>query len=421
MSGSVMVSAPTKILNGKITLSGSKSITNRALLIRALSGEKFEIENLSDSDDSVTMQQLLLQNEGEYNAGHAGTTFRFLTAFFAFQQGSQMLTGSDRMKQRPIKALVDALNDIGANITYAGVEGYPPLMINAPASTIKNKVTVSGTISSQYLSALLMLASTLPDGLALTIEGELVSRPYLMMTLDMMRDFGVTHTWIENTITVPPQKYIAKPYFVEADWSGASYHYSLAALADEANIELKGLSLHSMQGDSAIMKIGEKFGVNTSKVDDYTLLLTKKNDESLPKFIEYDFVEQPDIAQTIFAMCAGCGYHGLFTGLQTLYIKETDRINAFKTELAKVGVFLSKVPQKFKKKDDREFFMIEGELAFNDTPSFDTYHDHRMAMALAPFALRHAVMINDAAVVSKSYPGFWEDLQELGLEVVSSV
>jgi 3-phosphoshikimate 1-carboxyvinyltransferase len=418
MSYKIKVSPPKdKSIKGSIKLSGSKSISNRALLIRALCNENFDIQNLSDSDDSIAMQQLLAQEDGEYNAGHAGTTFRFLTAYFAFKEGSQFLTGSARMQQRPIKALVEALNSIGAHIEYAAEEGYPPLKIHSPKSNIADHVAVNGSISSQYLSALLMIAPTLPNGLKLTIEGELVSRPYLQMTLDMMSTFGIAHTWVENTITVPHQSYVGSSYFVEADWSGASYYYSLAAIADDADITLHGLHTMSMQGDSAIMQMGEKFGVITTKVNNTTLQLKSQKYLTSKKFFEYDFVEQPDIAQTVFAMCAGCQYSGLFTGLQTLYIKETDRVNAFKTELAKVGVQLNKVPKRFKQNDEREFFMLEGDLSFGDSPSFDTYHDHRMAMSLAPLGLLHDVIINDAGVVSKSYPAFWEDLASLGLVI----
>jgi 3-phosphoshikimate 1-carboxyvinyltransferase len=414
MSNNLKITSLQNDVSAHISLGGSKSISNRALLIRALSDTHFDIENVSESDDSIAMNTILNQAEGPYDTGHAGTTYRFLTAYFAFKEGTQILTGSERMKQRPIKALVDALNDLGANIEYQSNDGYPPLVINAPKSVIKDAVTVKANISSQYLSALLMIAPTLKRGLALTLEGDLVSKPYLMMTLSIMKYFGIDHTWEGNTIKIAPQKYIPKRYFVEADWSSASYLYSWAALSDDVNIEVTGLFKESMQGDSAIAKIAENFGVFTTDLGNNKMLISKQKDAEIKTFIEYDFIEQPDIAQTVFAMCAGRKVSGLFTGLQTLYIKETDRIKAFQNELAKVGVFLTKVPPRFKKNDDREFFMVEGDIVFNDIPRFETYHDHRMAMALAPLARLHPVVINESNVVTKSYPGYWDDVAKMG-------
>jgi 3-phosphoshikimate 1-carboxyvinyltransferase len=235
-----------------------------------------------------------------------------------------------------------------------------------------------------------------------------------MMTLSIMQYFGIEHSWEENTISIESQNYQSKPYYVEADWSSASYLYSWAALSENAQIEVTGLFKESMQGDSAIAKIAEQFGVHTTSIGENKMLIVKNSDAEVKPFIEYDFLEQPDIAQTVFAMCAGKKVSGLFTGLQTLYIKETDRIAAFQNELAKVNVFLSKVPARFKKYDGKEYFMIEGEITFDTIPSFDTYHDHRMAMALAPLARLHPVIINDASVVTKSYPEYWNDVEKLG-------
>jgi 3-phosphoshikimate 1-carboxyvinyltransferase len=417
MNNAVKITSHSSSINTQIKLGGSKSISNRVLLIRALSGQSFDIENISESDDSIAMHKILHQTEGPFDAGHAGTTFRFLTAYFAFKQGTQIMTGSERMQQRPIKALVEALNDLGADIAYQANEGYPPLIIKSPRQEIKRAVSVKADVSSQYLSALLMLGPTLPNGIELTLVGDLVSKPYLMMTLTMMQHFGVNHTWVDNTITIEPQAYEAKPYFVEADWSSASYLYSWAALSDEANIEVTGLFKNSMQGDSAIASIAENFGVVTTDLGHNKMHISKQKNAVKKSFIEYDFIEQPDIAQTVFAMCAGSGVSGLFTGLQTLYIKETDRIKAFQNELAKVNVFLTKVPPQFKKKDTREFFMIEGSIAYDEPPVFDTYHDHRMAMALAPLARVKPVIINEANVVTKSYPLYWEDVRKYGCTV----
>lgn len=417
MTNTIKVSASTQHLKGEITLTGSKSIANRVLLIRALTEEDFEISNMSESDDSKAMNALLGSDDYELDAHHAGTTYRFLTAYLAIQGKERVLTGSERMKQRPIGPLVDALRSLGCSINYLGNEGYPPLKIGAPASELKDSVSVPGNISSQYLSALLMIAPALPNGLTLHILEELVSKPYLEMTLGIMGYFGVKHTWIDDhTINVPHQKYIAKDFFVEADWSAASYYYSLAALSEEADITLVGLNEESLQGDAAIAKIAEQFGVNSVFEGNKVHISKKKGAESQP-MIEYDFIKQPDIAQTVFAMCAGTGTQGLFTGLQTLYIKETNRIAAFQAELAKVGVALSKLPARFIDSSNGEYFMVDG-TASVDSPTFDTYQDHRMAMALAPLALKGEILINEPHVVSKSYPAYWEDLAKLGFEIL---
>ena len=415
MSYSLIVKASSKSLQGTIKLTGSKSIANRVLLIRALCGKDFDISNMSESDDSKTMNALLASDAYELDVHHAGTTFRFLTAYLACREGEHILTGSARMKQRPIGPLVDALNSLGANISYVENEGYPPLKIGSPNGTLSREVSVRGDISSQYLSALLMVGPTLPHGLKLTITGELVSRPYLEMTLETMAFFGVSHVWEENTVTVDHQPYVAKDYFVEADWSAASYYYSLAAIAEEADIVLEGLKEESLQGDSAIATIGASFGIKTTYLENKIRLVKEQGSEA-PGFFEYDFIKQPDIAQTVFAMCAATNTNGLFTGLQTLYIKETDRLAAFKAELLKVQSFLSKVPDRFKQKTEGEYYMLEGQAVVEGTPAFETYHDHRMAMALAPLALLGDIRINEADVVTKSYPGFWDDLGLLGFE-----
>lgn len=416
MSYSLQVEAGTRSLQGTIKLTGSKSIANRVLLIRALTEGDFHIANMSESDDSVTMNKLLCSGDYELDAHHAGTTFRFLTAYLASRPGENVLTGSARMKQRPIGPLVDALRSLGADISYLENEGYPPLRIGSPDGNLKKEVSVRGDISSQYLSALLMIGPTLPEGLVLHITGDLVSRPYLEMTLQTMSFFGVQHEWEGQTITVPHQTYQARDYFVEADWSAASYYYSLAAMAEEADLVLEGLKEDSLQGDAAIAKIGESFGIHTTYLEN-KVRLVKSKEASAPAFFEYNFIKQPDIAQTVFAMCAATGTQGLFTGLQTLYIKETDRLAAFKTELQKVHVFLSKVPDRFKKNTVGEYYMLEGKADLSVIPVFDTYHDHRMAMALAPLALLGPIRVNEADVVSKSYPAFWEDLEQLGFVI----
>jgi 3-phosphoshikimate 1-carboxyvinyltransferase len=404
---------PTVI--GDIRLDGSKSISNRALLIQALAPEPFTIENLSTSDDSVAMQRLIGQDKGVLDVGPAGTTFRFLTAFFATRPGTQILTGSARMLQRPIGPLVEALKVLGADIEYTEKEGYPPLRINAPkALGQSNMLTIPANISSQFISALLMIAPTLPQGLTIKLEGKLVSASYLQMTLDMMTFFGIKYQFTDQIIEVPAQAYISKPYRVESDWSAASYHFSLAALAQQADLTLRGLQQDSMQGDSATVGLYEKLGLATSWFDDG--LIIRKGGAVKP-ILEHDFILCPDIAQTLAVSCGGLGVLGNFTGLETLSIKETDRIQALKAELAKVGVSFAKTPAKFSPRSGKTFYLVEGKAAWSTPPSFATYHDHRMAMAFAPLSVMAPVKIEDPEVVGKSYPDFWKDLTTLGWEI----
>ncbi len=421
-----LISKSDKIIKGEITLNGSKSISNRVLILRALSGQDFPIKRISTSKDTLTLEKLLAefanQKEGEQvelNTGHAGTTFRFLTGYLAAQKGTQILTGSDRMKQRPIGILVEALRELGADIKYLENEGYPPLQIgeqrkdfsNLPVRQAGNRLTIAANTSSQYISSLLMLAPTLPNGLELTLDGKIVSIPYIQMTLKLMEEFGVQHTWEGNTISIAPQKYEGKDFVVEADWSAASYHFSLAILADEVDLQLNGLFEKSTQGDAAMVKMAEQFGI-TSTFNDKGIHLKKSGNPPTQMF-EYDFLECPDIAQTLAVICGGLGTTGLFTGLDTLSIKETDRIAALQNELQKVQVFFSKLPPKFSKKSDKTFYMTEGK-AVVDNPTFATYEDHRMAMAFAPLAFFGKIKIENPMVVVKSYPDFYKDLEQLG-------
>ncbi len=410
------LSKPDRHLIGDIHLDGSKSISNRALIIRALCGEQFEIKNRSTSKDTQLMQQLLATDSEVLDAGAAGTTFRFLTAYLATQEGSRTLTGSDRMKQRPIRLLVDALRKLGANIEYLEKEGYPPLRIHSPSNFGTNShLAIPADTSSQYLSALLMIAPMMPNGLELELVGNLVSRPYLEMTLRMMAYFGVGHSWEANVITVQPGKYQPKPFTVEADWSAASYYYAMAAFSDRCDLRLHGLFQESIQGDSVLGDMMQTFGVE-SLWGKNTVQLTKL--PGAKPFFEWDFLPCPDVAQTLAVVCGGLGVHGLFSGLETLRIKETDRIAALQNELAKVQVFLSKLPDRFSKKPDKEFFMVEGKAVVEGSPLFHTYEDHRMAMAFAPLAMLGEIRIEEPGVVEKSYPAFWEDLKGLGFEVV---
>ncbi|MFK7931947.1 MAG: 3-phosphoshikimate 1-carboxyvinyltransferase [Saprospiraceae bacterium] len=419
------LSKPNLSIQGEITLTGSKSIANRALIIRALCTEDFPIHALAASKDTVTLNQLLTDHKSNPTAeltldtGAAGTTFRFMTAYLALQNETQILTGSERMKQRPIGVLVEALNQLGADIEYLENTGYPPLKIKSPqsAASWQSELTISAGTSSQYISALLMIAPTLPNGLKLTLDGEVVSRPYIEMTLNLMQYFGVNHVWEGQTISVAPQAYQAKEFTVEADWSAASYHYALAAFAtDDLDLQLNGLQENSVQGDSVLAEMMTAFSVKTT-FNETGVRLTKSDTPTAPIF-ECDFIKCPDIAQTLAVICGGLGVQGLFTGLQTLSIKETDRIAALQNELNKVNVFFNKLPTKFSKKSGKEYYMVEGKASFPEVPTFATYEDHRMAMAFAPLAMLDTIKIEEPMVVVKSYPAFYEDFEGLGFVVV---
>lgn len=402
-------------VNGIIHLDGSKSVSNRALMIRALSGKDFTIENLSTSDDTRAMERLIAQKTGELDVGPAGTTFRFLTAYFSTQEGEQILTGSERMKQRPIGALVDALRLIGADIEYLENEGYPPLLIKSPKELGKQSVLeVPASISSQFVSALLMIAPTLPKGLTIRLVGKLVSASYLQMTLDMMQHFGINYHFEGDTIEVQPQPYVATDFRVESDWSAASYHYAIAALASETDLTLLGLYQESSQGDAATTELFSRLGLQTSWLDNG--LVIQKGD-SPKSMLEHDFILCPDIAQTMAVVCGAMGIVGAFTGLETLSIKETDRILALKTELSKIGVSFVKAPPRFSSKSGKIFYLVEGKATWDTPPVFPTYHDHRMAMAFAPLSILNPVIIEDPEVVGKSYPDFWKDLISLGWQI----
>ena len=411
---SVFVQKPSEITKGTIKLEGSKSISNRVQIIRALTGQDFKIDNLSISDDSNNLATLLSQSGDVYDTGHAGTCYRFMTGYLSIQDGEQVLTGSERMKERPIGPLVDALRSLGAQIDYMENEGYPPLRIGSlDQSNYNREISISGSVSSQYLSSLLMIAPVLPDGLQLKITDKLVSRPYLDMTLRIMERFGVKHTWLDNmTIDVPHQSYTAQDFVVESDWSAASYHYIIAAFSDQAEITLEGLFEDSLQGDSAIVDIAESFGVRSTFQNGHLVL---NKDASLKKDIfEYDFLQAPDLAQSVAVMAAGLGIYSVFTGLDTLKIKETDRITALRQELEKLQVFVSLLPAKFSPKSDVEYYAINGSVTSEAPANIETYKDHRMAMAFAPLAVISPIRILKPMVVTKSYSNYWKDLETLG-------
>ncbi|MCC9138126.1 3-phosphoshikimate 1-carboxyvinyltransferase [Pontibacter silvestris] len=405
---SLSLTHPTGILKESINLPASKSEANRALIIAALSGEGAELHNLSEANDTQLLQRLLKSNEETINAEDAGTVMRFLTGYYAVTGQEKILTGTARMCQRPIKVLVDALRELGANIEYLGEEGYPPMKIGGFKGNGNNKLKVRSDISSQYISSLLMVGPLLPDGLVLELEGKIGSRPYIEMTLSLMRHFGVNADFTGNTITVPHQQYKSASYSIEPDWSAASYWYSMVALAHEAEIDLPGLREQSFQGDSAIAGIMKHLGVYTQFTEQGVRLSKRKHEHHF----SFDFSDCPDLAQTIVALCAAMGVTLEMTGVESLRIKETDRIQALQIEILSLGCSLQEVTD--------GVFRLELGLIENDSFSFRTYEDHRMAMAFAPLALLRPTIIQEPRVVRKSYPRYWEDLQKVGFEVTES-
>ena len=404
------ISRSNRTVKGEIDLAGSKSINNRALIIRALCEEDFPILRMANAKDTETLQRLLASDEDVLDTGPAGTTFRFMSAFLSLQEGTQVLTGSERMKQRPIGVLVEALRTLGANIDYLENEGYPPLKIHSPNPLVTNQLSIPASVSSQYISALLMIAPTLENGLELTLTGKIVSRPYIQMTLNLMAYFGVNHDWNENIISIKPQKYQAREFTVEADWSAASYYYAIAAFAnDDLDLQLNGLFENSVQGDAVVAEIGEQFGIK-SEFNKTGVRLTKVKNH-VQKDFNYNFLECPDFAQTLAVICGGLGVKGEFSGLETLKIKETDRVAALNTELAKVNVNFEEL--------SFDTCKVEGIAKFDSIPQFPTYEDHRMAMAFAPLGMLHEVLIEEPKVVGKSYPDYWKDLEILDFDCIA--
>ena len=392
-----------------ITITGSKSESNRLLLLQALYPD-ISIQNLSNSDDSKVMQMALNSSESVIDIHHAGTAMRFLTAFFATQENRNViLTGSDRMKERPIQILVEALNQLGADIDYLETKGCPPLKINGKKLT-KDKVSLKANVSSQYISALLLIAPKLEKGLELTLEGKITSVPYIEMTLDLLHQIGVTTSFEGQTICVNPLSKVlkSKTLTVESDWSSASYFYSIVALCDiGTEITLSSYKQNSLQGDSVLAQLYQQFGVSTI-FDKNKITIQKSTVVKNQSKIEFDLSNAPDIAQTIAVTCLGLGLECYLTGLHTLKIKETDRLEALKTEMEKFGA-------QVKITDNSLHLFTFHKL--NEYPTIATYNDHRMAMAFAPLALKTSLKIEDSNVVSKSYPDFWNDLKSIGFQI----
>lgn len=398
-----------KRFNERIVLSGSKSESNRVLIIRFLSKGEFEISNLSDSDDTKVLEKCLseIHLSNEFDVTHAGTAMRFLTTLFSITKGERILKGSQRMHERPIKLLVDALRELGAEITYLGKDGFPPLKIIGKEIE-GGEISIRGDVSSQYLSALCMIAPYLKNGLTLNITSEFTSKPYLIMTLNMMRHFGANVNEVDNKIIIQKRNYSPKNYVVESDWSSASYWFEALAFCKNSSLELVGLkNENSLQPDSIVRELYEIFGVKTDSIlNGIKLTSSELNTEDNYRI---DFTNFPDIAQTLACSFVGFQKKTKLTGLHTLRIKETDRIDALKIELEKLGV---------KVKTTNETLELFDFNLTNETSCTNTYNDHRMAMAFAPlvFVLKE-IKIKNPEVVSKSYPQFWEHLKQLGVKI----
>ncbi len=385
------------INNTNIIISGSKSESNRLSILQKLFNN-LTIENISNSDDTKHLLEALSSDNKVVDIGHAGTAMRFLTAYFSVKNRSEIvLTGSERMQNRPVKILVEALQSLGADIQYLGKPGFPPLKIKG-GNINGNKVKIQGNVSSQYISALLLIAPSLQNGLMIVLLGEVTSVPYIKMTLALLDDIGISYTWNDNIINIEPVKSIKhKTIVVESDWSSASYFYSLIALSEAGTtLSLSSYKKGSLQGDSVLIDIYKHFGVAT-KFDNDKVILTKKSID--PKPLSLNLIDYPDLAQTIAVTCFGLGIACDLTGLPTLKIKETDRLAALKTELEKLGAQVEIT--------DKSLHLKQSDH-INKNIAIDTYNDHRMAMAFAPLALKVPITINNAEVVTKSFTNFWD-------------
>lgn len=405
-----LLNAPAS-LHATVQLPASKSISNRALILHALSGGSTRPENLSDCDDTQVMIRALDHMPDVIDIHAAGTAMRFLTAYLCVTPGTHTITGTERMQQRPIRILVDALRTLGARIDYAGNEGFPPLRINGTQLT-DSEIELAGNVSSQYISALLMIGAVLPVGLKLRLTGDIISRPYINLTLQLMHDFGAQAGWTsENSISVAPGGYRDTPFRVESDWSAASYWYQMTVLsAGSPEVELLGLFANSAQGDSRGAELFARLGVQT----EYTPQGVKLRKQGHPVVrLDEDLVDIPDLAQTFVVTCCLLDVPFRFTGLQSLKIKETDRICALITELRKLGYVIHA--------EQDSILWWDGERCpADEQPGIDTYEDHRMAMAFAPACLVcPTIRINEPQVVSKSYPRYWDDLQAAGFGITA--
>jgi len=404
----VKVSHPTKKIQTRIRIPGSKSESNRALIINALSGNQLKLQNLSTARDTQHLVSLLMSNDNTIDVLDAGTSMRFLTAYYAATNQAKIITGTGRMKERPIAPLVNALNSLGFNIRYVEQGGFAPLeIVPIDINKITNETSIAGNISSQFITALLLIAPFLPKGLKLNFTTELTSKPYIDMTLNMLKQLGVGYQWEGNSITIQNSKIAAQTYSVSGDWSSASYWYTVAFLADEADIFIEGLKNDWSQGDQVVADWVKRFGVTTEYSNEGARL--KKVKTEYPTMMKLNFSDNPDLAQTFAVLFASAGIVANFTGIDSLKLKETDRVAALKSELEKMNMH-------FDFSDMYEFYQLKGKLQLPTSP-IQTYNDHRMALSFAPLGLLGAIEIENPEVVNKSYPEFWGDLKAAGFEV----
>ena len=397
-----LISHTSKSINADLILPPSKSISNRALIIQSLCQSKLTLFNLSQSSDTQSLVQALQTTSKNIDIGDAGTSMRFLTAYLSQQEGSYILTGSDRMKERPISHLVETLNSIGADINYLEKDGFPPLAINGK-NLEGGQVDISASVSSQFVSALLLIAPTLKNGLSLTLKGEPLSRPYIKMTLDIMRYFGIKSSWTNNTIHVEPQNYISRDLKVESDWSSLAFILQAMSIAKSAKVSIAGLSKDSWQGDSYVLTLFEKFGIQHEF--NHNKLYLKKINEDLNGNYDINLKDNPDLAQAYCCTLSALSKSSQIKGLKNLKLKESHRLKALHIELKKIG-------QKSHYNEDT--IQLETSTLHIPIESFDSHNDHRMAMCLSPLALLFEIKIKDVEVVNKSYPSYWDDLRKMG-------
>jgi len=388
----------------KVQLVASKSISNRALIVNQLATVPGAINNLSEARDTQTMQRLLNSNDQTLDVLDAGTTMRFLTAFLTVTNQERIITGTPRMCERPIQILVEALRAIGGEIEYLQNDGYPPLHIKGLKKQVTNTISLRGDVSSQYISAMLMIGPMLPQGLSLHLVGKVGSRPYIEMTLKVMETYGVNSEWHGNTVVIAPQKYQATSMTIEPDWSGASYWYSFLSLSESGSVSIADLQNKSLQGDRAIADIMKNLGVQTEFIKEGTILSKSAHTDK----VDIDFSNCPDLAQTVAVVCAAKGIHCTMRGLESLKIKETDRIEALMNELGKIGADL---------KEDSGHWLLRPSSSLPDRVFINTYDDHRMAMAFAPLSCLMDVTLEDYTVVNKSFPTFWQVMEDAGFSL----
>lgn len=405
----ITLSHSTRVVKADITLPGSKSESNRALILNALTGGKLQLYNLSEARDTQQLIKLLASSDETIDVIDAGTSMRFLAAYYCATNQHKVITGTERMQQRPIAPLVNALSEMGFDVRYVGEEGYPPLEI-VPIKSLErldDEVYIEGNVSSQFITALLLIAPFLPNGLKVNFTTKLTSKPYIDMTLTMLESLGVQHQWHTDAVQISNTVIEPKAIHIGADWSAASYWYSIALLADEAEITLRGLKDDYTQGDRVVADWMKRFGMLTEFTTEGAVI--RKEVVDCPKVMKLNFKDNPDLAQTFAAMFAAKDIIGTFSGVESLKIKETDRVLALQQELRKIGV-------RFDYSDMYEFYQLKGTFAPSTKP-FATYGDHRMAMAFAPLALFGEISVEDPSVIDKSYPSFWKHLTQAGFTV----